>query len=128
MTCKEKSHSYRHKERAFRNTFHSLPEHSQTKPKNGLQVYYIILSGRLQAIQKGIIYMNKENLIEVLFNNWYHDITATEKSKAAFFKLSENANDRIEVTKAVIDIATSESERAFFAGFKTALALMEDTE
>jgi len=72
--------------------------------------------------------MNKENLIEVLFNNWYHDIKVTEKSKAAFFKLSENANDRIEVAKAVGDIAASESERAFFAGFKTALALMEDTE
>ena len=51
--------------------------------------------------------MNEENLIEVLFNNWYHDITVTEKSKTAFFKLSENANDRIEVAKAVVDIATS---------------------
>lgn len=72
--------------------------------------------------------MNKENLIEVLFNNWYCDMKITKKGEAAFFKLSENADDRIEVAKAVMDIAISESERAFFAGFKTALALTKDTK
>ena len=35
--------------------------------------------------------MNKENLIEVLFNNWYCDMKITKKGEAAFFKLSENA-------------------------------------